>query len=112
MILNGTYVIYNPDGDRHPNKFLHIRGDEYVQAYGPIDDEHFNDVNRHWTIEPYKIIKGKQTYLIYNPDGNRNPNSYLHIASDGCVFPHGPMTSEYKEDCNRHFVIEEYDKTW
>ena len=106
---NVRCVIYNPDGDRAPNKFVHVRQDGRLQPYGPMDQEHREDGNRQFLIEPYKLIHGKPTYLIFNADGDRRPNSYWHIAEDGHVYPYGPTDEEHKNNKNRHFVIEPLD---
>jgi len=109
-IIDGdqTYVIWNGDGSRHPNKYMHVREDGYIQVYGPLNQTHRNDCNRHFVIKEYKVIGGQMTYLIWNKDGNRHPNQYVHVAGDGKLMSYGPMNAEYTADCNRHFVIEPY----
>lgn len=107
-LLNGTFSWYNIDGNRHPNKYVHIRDDGWLQAYGPMDSWHTNDGNRHFVIKPHKVIRGEQTYLIYNTDGSRHPNKYVHIRDDGHLQAYGPMDSWHTEDGNRHFVIKPY----
>jgi hypothetical protein len=70
-------------------------------------NEYHNDGNFGFVIEPYKMIKGEQTFLIYNRDGNRHAKSYVHIDHDGYFYPYGSM-DEYKHNGNFHFVIREY----
>lgn len=110
QLREGDYVIYNPNGNRHPNKFLHVRSDGDLQVYGPMDDEHRNDVNRRFRVRKHKVINGKGTYLIFNPTGNRRPNSFVHVLGGGGLSPYGPMDQEHVNDCNRHFAIEPVGK--
>jgi hypothetical protein len=107
-IWNGTpcYTIHNAVGNRHPNKYLHISTDGGLYPYGPMDAEHQNDLNRHFAVERWGVKGGKVLYLIYNPDGDRKPNSFWHVASNGDVYPYGPMSDEYRNDVNRHFALE------
>lgn len=116
-IFNGTYLIVNTDGNRHPDEYVYVREDGWLSC----DETHSQDTNRRFVIRPYNsIVDGeenkpsspkphdyKQRYLIYNKDGNHQPNQYVHVRKDGRLQCYGPMDVHHHNP-NGHFIIEPY----
>ena len=116
-VLNkGQYLIYNRDGTRAPNKYLQVRADGFLNLDAVMDEEHEQDGNCRFMIEPYKVIGGEQTYVIYNTAGDRRPNMSVRIAGSGIAGSNGwlqcafPISEESQRDRNSHFVIKPYKK--
>eukprot|EP00927_Polykrikos_kofoidii_P014676 TRINITY_DN16472_c0_g3_i1.p1 TRINITY_DN16472_c0_g3~~TRINITY_DN16472_c0_g3_i1.p1 ORF type:complete len:560 (-),score=65.02 TRINITY_DN16472_c0_g3_i1:69-1748(-) len=105
VMFSGTYLIYNNEDYRAANVSLHILGDAKVMMSGPVDDGYCHGGNSHFVIEPYRMIDGEQTYVIYNREGDLAPNQFMHIRYDGELQMCGSMDSDNYHDLNRHFVI-------
>ena len=107
--LSGVFRIYNPDGVRARHKYMQVQADAGAVFAGPPSSD-AADAETLFVIEPYGVVRGKQTYLLSHTAGSRHPNTYVQISKDGYLKLCGPMDGAHRDDGNSHFVIEQYDQ--